>query len=165
VSELIAIAYEDVDTARTVADNVGEAVRQDLIDLEDMVVVEHDRGGRVRVHQPSMAAVGAAGGALWGGVIGMLFLQPLLGAAIGAAAGGAAGALTDPGVDDDFLRELGEQLQPGTAALILLVKKAEADALLSRVRIPGRVIQSSLTAEDQQRVQAALDAARQAPPT
>jgi len=165
VSELIAIAYDDVETARTVADNVGEAVRRDLIELEDMVVVEREPDGRVRIHQPSMAAVGAAGGALWGGVIGMLFLQPLLGAALGAAAGGAAGALTDPGIDDDFLRELGEQLEPGRAALILLVVKAQADALLSQVRIPGTIIQSSLPEAERKRVQAALDAARERPRT
>jgi len=164
VSELIAIAYDDVATAHTVAENVGEAVGAGLIELEDMVVVEHGRDGRVRLHQPSMAAVGAAGGALWGGLIGLIFLQPLLGAALGAAAGAATGALTDPGVDDRFMRELGEGLEPGRAALILLVRQAQADALLSQVRIPGRVIQSSLTEDAERRVQEALDTARGRPP-
>ncbi len=164
MSELIAIAYDDVQTARAVADQVGDAVRRHLLELEDMVVVERERDGRVRLHQPSMAVIGAAGGALWGGVIGLLFLPPLLGAALGAAAGAATGALTgaatDPGIDDRFLRELGEQLEPGRAALILLVVTAEADALLAQVRVPGTVIQTSLTDEDRERVQAALDAAR-----
>ena len=50
------------------------------------------------------------GGALWGGLIGLIFFVPLIGMAIGAATGAATGALTDVGVDDKFMKELGEKL-------------------------------------------------------
>jgi uncharacterized membrane protein len=54
------------------------------------------------------AGTWAAGGALWGGLIGLIFLIPLLGAAIGGATGAAASAATDVGVDDKFMKELGQ---------------------------------------------------------
>src|SRR6185436_15901445 len=68
------------------------------IELDDLVIVEHRGDGKIKLHQPSMAGAGAAGGALWGGLIGLIFLMPLFGMAIGAASGAAAGALTDAGV-------------------------------------------------------------------
>ena len=126
VSDLVAIAYKDLDTAQRVAGNLGEAVKEHLIELDDMVVVEHRDDGKVKLHQPSLAGVGAAGGALWGGLIGLIFFVPLLGMAIGAASGAAAGALSDTGVDDEFMKKLGDELDPGAAAVIVLVRRVTA---------------------------------------
>ena len=60
------------------------------IELDDLVIVERRGDGKIKLHQPSMAGAGAAGGALWGGLIGLIFLMPLFGMAIGAATGAAA---------------------------------------------------------------------------
>lgn len=108
----------------------------------------------------SPAGAGAASGALWGGVIGLLLLAPLLGAAIGAATGGATGALTDLGIDDRFMKELGESLPEGGAALFVLVRKVTPDRVMPRIgAYGGRVIQSSLSTEAEERLQEALSAA------
>ena len=160
MSDLVAIAYEDLSTAQQVASNLGEAVKGHDIELDDLVIVERKDDGKVKLHQPSLAGLGAASGALWGGLIGLIFFMPLFGAAIGAAAGGAGGALSDTGVDDDFMKRLGEELEPGKAALILLVSKVSADKVLPQIQVPGTVIQTSLSNEDEQRLQQALDAAR-----
>ena len=87
MSDLVAIAYPDLATARQVMGNLGEAQKAHLIQLEDAVIVESQAGGKVKLHQPSGAGLGAAGGALWGGLIGLIFLVPLFGMAIGAASG------------------------------------------------------------------------------
>jgi uncharacterized membrane protein len=160
VSDLVAIAYKDVPTAQQVAGNLGEAVKAHEIELDDLVIVERKDDGNVKLHQPSLAGAGAVGGALWGGLIGLIFLVPLFGMAIGAAAGAAGGALSDTGVDDKFMKRLGEELTPGAAALILLVRKVSPDKILPKVQIPGTVIQTSLSNEDEQALQAALDRAR-----
>jgi uncharacterized membrane protein len=156
VSDLVAIAYDDLPTAQQVASNVGEAVKEQLIEVDDVVVVERGDDGKVKLHQPSLAGIGAAGGALWGGLIGLLFFAPLFGMAIGAA----GGALSDTGVDDDFMKRLGSELEPGKAALIVLVRKVSADKVLPEIKVPGTVIQTSLSNEDETRLQEALDAAR-----
>jgi uncharacterized membrane protein len=162
MSDLVAIAYKDLPTAQTVAGNLGDAVKQHLIELEDVVVVEHRTDGKIKLHQPSLAGIGAAGGALWGGLIGLIFFMPLFGMAIGAAAGAASGALSDTGVDDKFMKELGENLPEGGAALILLVRKVSADKILPEIKIPGTVIQTSLSDEQEQNLKAALEGAGQA---
>jgi uncharacterized membrane protein len=160
VSDLVAIAYDDLPTAQRVASNLGEAVKGHDIELDDVVIVERKQDGKVKLHQPSLAGLGAAGGALWGGLIGLLFFVPLFGMAIGAAAGAAGGALSDTGVDDDFLKRLGEELAPGRAAMIVLVRKVSFDRVLPQIEVPGTVIQTSLSNEDEQALQQALDAAR-----
>jgi uncharacterized membrane protein len=98
MSNLFVVAYDDLATADQVRDKLLELSKQHLVELEDAVVVERRDDGRIKLHQAvDHTAVGAAGGAVWGGVIGLLFLAPLLGAAVGAAAGGA---FTDTGIDD-----------------------------------------------------------------
>jgi uncharacterized membrane protein len=156
VSDLVAIAYKDVPTAQQVAGNIGEAVKAHEIELDDLVIVERKDDGKVKLHQPSLAGAGAVGGALWGGLIGLIFFMPLFGMALGAAAGAAGGALADSGVDDKFMKQLGDELTPGSAALIMLVRKVSVDKILPKVQIPGTVIQTSLSDENEQALQDAL---------
>lgn len=161
MSDLVAIAYDSVDTARMVADNVVQAQKAHLIELDDMVVVERRADGKVKLHQPSAPAGGAVGGALWGGLIGLIFFVPLFGMAIGAATGAAAGALSDYGVDDEFMKNLGAELQPGAGALILLVRRVSVDKVLPEIKTPGKIIQTSLDNESEERLANALAAAGQ----
>jgi uncharacterized membrane protein len=159
MSNLIAVAYPDLETARNVSAELTQLTKERSLVLEDIVVVERRPDGKVKLHQAvNTAGAGAAGGALWGGLIGLIFLAPLLGAAIGAAAGGAAGALTDVGVDDNFMKDLGAKLKEGGAAVVVLVRQSTPDKVLPRIsQFGGEVIQSSLDQETEARLQAALE--------
>lgn len=159
MSDLVAIAYPDLMTAKEVAQNLVELQKAHEIDLDDLVVVERQMDGKVKLHQPSTAARGAAGGALWGGLIGLIFFVPFFGMAIGAATGAAAGAFADYGVDNNFMKQLGTRLQPGNAAVIALVREVSFDKVLPRVKIPGEIIQTSLDNESEARLSEALAAA------
>jgi uncharacterized membrane protein len=159
VSDLVAIAYPDLGTAREVVGNIGEAQKAHLIELDDLVIVERRAEGKVKLHQPSLAGAGAAGGALWGGLIGLIFFMPLLGMAIGAASGAAAGALSDAGVDDQFMKDLGDKLPEGGAAVIALVRQANIEKVLANVKVQGEVIQTSLSNESEEALREALAAA------
>jgi uncharacterized membrane protein len=158
MSNLVAVAYPDAATAEEARTALAGMMKEHLIELEDAVVVVRQDDGKVKLNQAvSTAGAGAAGGALWGGIIGLLFLSPLLGAAIGAAAGGATGALTDVGVDNKFMKELGEKLTPGSAALIVLVRKSTPDKVVPRIaKYGGHVIQSSLSHDAEDRLETAL---------
>jgi uncharacterized membrane protein len=159
MSNLIAVAYDDVDTARDVLRTLGDLSVERAITLDDAVIAENRSDGKIKLHQTAKAgAVGAAGGAMWGGLIGLLFLAPFLGMAVGAAAGGAAWAMTDVGVDDDFMKHLGEDLEPGSAAVIVLVRESTPDKVLPRISpYGGRVIHSSLSDEAEARLRDALN--------
>jgi uncharacterized membrane protein len=158
VANLVAIAYDDLDQAKQVMDTVGQLVKEHSIELEDAVIVEHRPDGKMKLHQPSLAGVGAAGGALWGGLIGLIFLMPLFGMAIGAASGAAAGAMRDYGIDDEFMKDLGQKLPQGGAAIFVLVREATRDKVVPEIsKYGGEVIQSSLSNEQEAALQEALD--------
>src|SRR5829696_14032 len=158
MSSLVAVAYEDLDTAQQVVANLGRAQAGHELELDDVVIVERRPGGKMKLHQPSMAGMGAASGALWGGLIGLIFLMPLFGMAIGAATGAAAGAGSDYGVDDDFMKQLGDKLPEGGAAVFVLVREATRDKVVPEVsKYGGHVIQSSLSNEQEAALQDALD--------
>jgi uncharacterized membrane protein len=159
MSNLVAIAYPDRATADDVVATLGRLQTEHLITLEDAVVVTREADGKVKLHQTrKLAGAGAAGGALWGGLIGLIFFVPLLGMAIGAATGAATGALTDVGVDDQFMKNLGEQLQPGGAAVIVLVQRSTPDKVLPEIsQFGGEVIQTSLDTETEDRLRQALE--------
>ena len=155
MSDLIAIAYKDLPTAQEVTANLAGAQKAHLIDLEDLVIVER-KGDKIKLHQPSLTGAGALGGAAWGGLIGLIFLVPFFGMAIGAATGAMAGAMSDAGIDDNFMKSLGEKLEPGGAAVIGLVRSVNEEKILENVRIPGELIQSSLTEEAEGPIKDAL---------
>src|SRR4051795_4187219 len=156
MSQLVAIAYQDLPTAQQVVANIGRAQDMHEVELDDLVVVERQFDGKVKPPQPSLTGRGAAGGALWGGLIGLIFFMPLFGMAIGAASGAAAGKLSDAGVNDQFMKDLGEKLQPGSAAVIALVRQANLEKILAEVKIPGEVVQTSLTEDSEQALKDAL---------
>src|SRR3954462_5881977 len=138
MSTLVAIAYPDVDTAERVRGELIQATKEHLVQLEDAVVIEHRPDGKIKLHQAmSTAGAGAAGGALWGGLIGLIFLAPLFGMAIGAASGALAGKVRDAGVNDDFMKQLGAKLPPGAAALIMLGRADAPEKVLDRVKQYG----------------------------
>ncbi|MGW3492841.1 DUF1269 domain-containing protein [Streptomyces sp. NPDC001020] len=160
MSNLFVVAYNELATANQVREKLFELSREHLVDLEDAVVVERREDGKIKLHQAvSNTAVGAAGGALWGGVIGLLFLQPLLGAAVGAAAGAAGGSLTDTGINDDFMRNLSRNLRPGAAALFALFKTAATDKVFPQIaEYGGHLVQTSLSQADEDALREAIAA-------
>ena len=100
-------------------------------------------------------AAGALGRAFWGTLIGLIFLNPLLGAAVGAGAIG--GKLTDVGIDDSMIKELGQQLEPGMAAVFALVQQATQNRVIEAIKPYGpRVLQTSLSHDDQEALTKAL---------
>lgn len=162
MSRLIAVAYPDVPTAQTVLGKLADMQKRELIKLDDAVVVERREDGKVKLHQStSLVGVSATGGALWGGLIGLLFFAPLLGMAVGAAAGAAGGAVSDIGVDDTFMKDLGKELSPGSAALVLLVRSATEDKVIDELggQYHGKLLQTNLSSEEEARLREHIDAA------
>jgi len=165
MSDLIAVAYPDRETAEKVRGELARLTREHVIEVADAVVATREPNGKVKLHQTvNPAGTGAAGGALWGGLIGLIFLAPLLGAAIGGAVGAASGAVTDLGIEDNFMKELGKSLPEGGAALFVLVRQVTPDKVLPRIsEYGGKVLQTSLSNESEERLQEALDAGAAAP--
>jgi uncharacterized membrane protein len=68
-----------------------------------------------------------------------------------------SGALTDIGIDDNFIREVGSTITPGTSAIFVLVRKATSDKVLEDLsKFQGTILKTSLSHEDEAKLQAVL---------
>ncbi len=160
MSTLVVVGYDDQFKAEEIRLALKKMQQEYLIDLEDAVVAVKDQEGKVRLHQAvNTTAAGALSGGFWGALIGMIFLNPLLGMAVGAGAGAVSGALTDVGINDQFMKDLAETMQPGSSTLFVLVRKATPDKVLEQLKgTGGKVLKTSLSHEDEAKLQAGLNA-------
>lgn len=162
MSDFIVVGFNDEATAFELRAELAKLQKEYLIELEDVVVVTHSAEGKVKLHQAvNLTAAGAAGGSVWGLLVGLLFLNPLLGVAVGAGAGALSGAMTDIGIDDNQMKEIGQTIAPGTAAVFVLVRNATADKVLERLsafRTKGKVIRTSLSNESEEKLKAFFEA-------
>ena len=154
MSELIVLAFKDPDGAKNMAEEIKKLQKQQLNTLEDAAIVVRKEDGKAKVKQANnLVGVGALGGAFWGMLIGLIFLMPWLGLAIGAITGAIAGSLTDVGIDDDFIKEVGNTIEPGDSALFLLVAEATPDKVIEALKpFHPTVLRTSLTEEQEARL-------------
>jgi uncharacterized membrane protein len=161
MSNLVAMVFDDEHTAFQMRAALGKMQKQYLIDMEDAVVVTKNAKGKVKLHQAlSLTGMGALGGGFWGLLVGMLFLNPLLGFAIGAGTGAISGKLSDVGIDDDFMKQLGARFNPECSALFVLIRHATLDKVIagiSEFKGKGQVLQTSLSADTEKALQNALE--------
>jgi uncharacterized membrane protein len=150
MSELIVLAFDSETGAEQMRDTLKRLQKQQIVELEDAAVVVRKQDGKVKVKQAvSLVGQGALGGAFWGMLIGIIFWMPWLGLAFGALGGAIGGKFTDIGVDDDFIKQVGNTIEPGHSALFLLVRKATQDKLAEELqKFHATVLQTSLSAED-----------------
>jgi uncharacterized membrane protein len=161
MSNLIVIGFDNEADAFEMRAALAKLQAQYLIEMEDAVVVTRDAKGKVQLHQAvNLTAAGAAGGAFWGTLIGMIFLNPLIGAALGAAGGALSGKLSDIGINDQFMKDLGATLTECSSALFVLVRKATPDKVIEALKPfagKGRVLQTSLTKDKEEELRAFIE--------
>jgi uncharacterized membrane protein len=157
MATLVAITFEDQESANEVLDRVRQVEREGLLRLADTAVLVRDREGNL--HTKNELDSGVETGAVVGGLLGLAvsFLFPLAGLAVGAAGGALVGRTFEQGVDKELVKEVREQLQPGTSALFLMVQGGTPDAAIATVRpYRGKVYQSALSYETEQSLRRAL---------
>jgi len=158
MSDLVAIIYPTEQKAEEVRQRLFKLQREYLISIKDAVVAVKTDAGSIKLSQLfSTTAAGAATGSFWGLLIGLLFLNPFIGVALGAASGAIGGALTDYGINDAFMKELSTNLQPGNAALFVLIKDMTADKVLREIQdAGGTVLKTSLEDAKEKQLRDAL---------
>ena len=160
MSELVVLAFDNQQGALQARDRLLDIRKRRMLQLADAAVVLRQQDGRVKVkHLADLVGSGAFGGAFWGLLIGLLFAVPWMGLALGAAAGAAIGGLTDHGVDDKFIKEVAETIQPGHSALFLLIHTGDLATWLDELKeFNPTVLQTSLSEEDEAKLRQAFGA-------
>ena len=145
-----------MDGAEAMRDRMYDLQKRELIKIEDAAVVVRDEKGRAKVKQAhSLVGAGALGGAFWGMLIGLLFFAPWLGLLAGAAGGALSGKLGDIGIDDDFINEVRDAIEPGNSALFLLAREGNVERIkeeLSDFEHDFEIIDTNLSPEDDKRL-------------
>ncbi|MFN3672922.1 MAG: DUF1269 domain-containing protein [Bosea sp. (in: a-proteobacteria)] len=162
MSDLVVIVYPTEARAEEMRSKILSLQKEYLIEIGDAAIAVMHQDGKVKLNQLlNTTALGAASGSFWGLLIGAIFLMPVFGVALGAASGALGGALTDYGVNDAFMKELAATLQPGNAALFVLINKMTGDKVLEAIKGTGGVVLK--TSLDHSREQALRDAISGAP--
>ena len=159
MSSLVALAFDTETGAEQMRDDLLQLQKEQIIGLDDAAVAVRDKEGKVKIKQiTSLAGAGALGGAFWGLLIGLIFFVPVFGLLVGAAAGALAGKYQDIGVDDKFIKEVANTLQPGTSALFLLVRQAVPDKISDAMKKYKnvKVLKTSLSKEQEDNLRAAF---------
>jgi uncharacterized membrane protein len=159
VSELVAIAYPSDSIAPAVVDRIQRLADEDLIDVEDLVFMTRGPDGTTRVEHPlSKTGSSANVGGVVGLLAGFMLLNPVAGAAVGAGAGAISAKLRNTGIDGDFVDELAVELQPGTSALLALVRSVDRQRVVPEVaKYGGRLLHTTLSADAEQRLREDLE--------
>ncbi len=157
MSDLIVITYSTEAKAEEMRTKLLSLQVEYLIEISDAVIAVKREDGSVKLNQLlNTTASGAISGGFWGTLVGMIFMVPLLGTAFGAAAGALSGALTDYGINDAFMKDLAASIQPGSAALFVLVARMTDDKVFDAIAgTGGTVLKTSL---DRSKEQALRDA-------
>ena len=141
-------AYDDVDDAALDYKAVKELYSRGVIDTYDAAVVEKDLDGTVRVSKREKPTQKAAWtGAVVGAVVGVLFPPAIIPM---VAAGGITGGLIGhiyAGISRGDLKDLGETLDDGTAALIVIGKTSLADKLAKATANASKTIEKRLNVD------------------
>ena len=158
MANLIVLTFKTETGASEMEDEIMQMQKEQLIELDDAAYVVRRQDGKAKVKQAnSLVGAGALGGAFWGMLIGLLFFAPWLGLAIGAVTGALAGGLSDVGIDDKFIKEVGNSIEPGGSALFLLVRKSTPDRVMERLsKFDAEVYQTSLSKEDEEKLREAF---------
>jgi len=157
--ELLAAVYADMDRAQVICDMLEQMHKATTITLDDAVIVTKGSDGKLQIHETRevTTAKGAKRGAIAAGLFGLVFPPSLI---VSAVAGGAVGALwgklRDTGLKTKSIKDLGDTLEPGKAAVVALVDKASVPATERALQgYDGELIRQSFTAKETAEVQAA----------
>jgi uncharacterized membrane protein len=158
MSELIVIGYDDQAVATQAYNQVIDLQKDFVVQLTGLAIVRVDAEGKSHVETPQkIVGVSAASGALWGMIIGLLFLVPFFGLALGGAMGALMGKMSKSGIDDQFRTQVQALLKPGGAAVVVMASKITEDKFADAMKqYGGDLLKTSLSEEDEKELASEL---------
>lgn len=151
MSELVVIGYDSEAAAEEALGEVRRLEKDGDLRLIGLAVVTVDEQGKTHVDTPvKPVGAGAVFGALWGVLLGLLFLVPVAGIALGGAMGALMGVLTKSGIDGRFRDDVQGLLSPGKAALVVMADSVLEDKFTAAMQpYGGTLLKKSLSQEDE----------------
>jgi uncharacterized membrane protein len=152
MSQLVVLTFDDADEAGKVREAIHRGEKHGQISLDDSAVVVCDEKGKV--HVKNQVDRGVKIGAVAGGFLGLLLAGiffPVAGILVGVLGGMGVGSLADLGIQKSFVKDVTNELQPGTSAIFLIFRSADPNAVVAALKpYKGKVLQTSLDPEDEE---------------
>lgn len=148
--DIIVIVFDSVDGARQAFEFIADVRGGSYVRVEDTAIVYKDAEGHVKTdnqvsHGAKMTA-GAMGGI--GLLVGFLIGGPIGGAAVGALSGALVSRLAGMGIDGKFIKQVRDDLKPGSSALFLLTRPEARDLIVASMGpLEGSLYYSTLPPE------------------
>lgn len=145
---LYAAVYDQIADAEADYEAVFDLHAVGAIGTFDSAVIRKEEDGKVRVTKTEKPTQhGAWTGAAVGALAGIIFPPAILGSAIvGAGAGGLTGHLAR-GISRRDLKELGEELEAGSAAVIVLGESKIEEQLERATKRANKLIEKQIEAD------------------
>ena len=158
MSEIIVIGYDEQSTATQAYKEVLTLQQDFVVELTGLAIVRVDDEGKSHVETPQkIVGVSAASGALWGMLIGILFLVPFFGFALGGAMGALMGKMGKSGIDEQFRTQVQALLKPGGAAVVIMASKITDDKFANAMKqFGGTLLKTSLSEDDEKELASEL---------
>jgi uncharacterized membrane protein len=144
--------FENDESANLALKNIYVQQNSRAITIKDAAIIRKELDGKIQVKESADSSAGKSTGIglLAGAAIGLIGgpLGIAAWSAAGAAAGGIAARLHDRGIRNDQLRQVGEELTPGSSALVLVIDPEWTTAIeKSLVAARARVFTTGIAAE------------------
>jgi len=156
MSELIVFIYENETGAKTLEAQLVEAQENQDLSVSDAALILRQEDGRpVLSHAADLVGRGSMGGIFWGFILALVFWAKWWGLSVG-------GALGDLGLDDEFVKEVGEGVGKGHSALLILVEDSMVEDVLKEAEGSNpKTMRTTFSKEDEQVLQAVFLASRE----
>lgn len=161
MNTLAVLKFSTPEGAQELLNKIYELQNQELITVIDAATVSWPEGKKTPKTKQAvnLTGAGAMDGAFWGMLFGLLFFVPLFGMAVGASMGALTGRFADYGIDDNFIKRIRKEVEPGTSALFLMTANAVVDRVVEELK--GRefeLVSTNLSKEQEEELRSAFGA-------
>jgi uncharacterized membrane protein len=149
MSHLVVITFDNAEEAGEVREALRSAQKADYLSLDDSAVVLKDEEGKIHIKNEMDRGVKI--GAVGGGALGLLLASvffPIGGIVVGALVGGLLGKAADLGIDQKFVKQVGNELEADSSAIFFIVRESTPDMAVAALRpYEGKVYHTSFPSE------------------
>lgn len=133
VYHILAFTFPGKDRAAEVAKTLKIGAKDAGLKIVAGAVIEVDERGKTHVHQPGRGGMGTTLGLFTGGVLGLVGGPAglLVWAVGGALIGGVAGKYLGRNLPQDALKQLGQQMEPNSSAILAIAEDKNAQSIIN----------------------------------
>jgi uncharacterized membrane protein len=159
MSYLVVISFDDPDEAGQVRQTLSSIEHTGHLSLDDSAIVVKDDEGKVHLKNEvdRGVKVGAVGGSMLGLLLASVFF-PIGGLVLGALGGALVGKMANTGVSQKFVKEVSDDLKPGSSAIFFIVRGDDPNPTVAALRqYKGKVLQTTLPQEAEDTLRRGLE--------